>query len=339
MADGVSNDEVQVVNPPPKRSRILDRSTIVPIPVYSSKVKNCLHLKLPGPLFFEKSYSDVSTEFPQIKSPPVICVSDSEDDTELEHNTPEHALEAVCSLSPSPPKSPVEKQSRKVQKKIKELDRRLQAINSVFSPELEKTRPRRKRCKPIPVLQIEQDDDDDVVILSPASESQSSQYSTSAREIPLKIRYYTDIHRIPVCPSTPLSSAVTQLSIILDVPPARLLLLKDEVELPTSSTVGELGLGIADILECVIKAAENESQADSDGIITVKLQSKDKDSSWEFSILRNSPLGPIFSQYLSNMSSYAQKKVHFQFDGSKVTARQTPAQLDMEDGDIIEVWT
>lgn len=41
---------------------------------------------------------------------------------------------------------------------------------------------------------------------------------------------------------------LTQLSVILDVPPPRLLLLKEEVELPTHSTVGELGLGIADII-------------------------------------------------------------------------------------------
>uniref|UniRef100_A0A3P9B1Y6 Rad60/SUMO-like domain-containing protein n=1 Tax=Maylandia zebra TaxID=106582 RepID=A0A3P9B1Y6_9CICH len=30
--------------------------------------------------------------------------------------------------------------------------------------------------------------------------------------------------------------------------------------------------------------------------------------------------------------------MRFHFDGSKVTGSQTPAQLDMEDGDIIEVW-
>uniref|UniRef100_A0A7N6A5I4 NFATC2-interacting protein n=1 Tax=Anabas testudineus TaxID=64144 RepID=A0A7N6A5I4_ANATE len=35
----------------------------------------------------------------------------------------------------------------------------------------------------------------------------------------------------------------------------------------------------------------------------------------------------------------AQRKVRFHFDGSKVTHSQTPAELNMEDGDIIEVWT
>uniref|UniRef100_A0A671W2N8 Rad60/SUMO-like domain-containing protein n=1 Tax=Sparus aurata TaxID=8175 RepID=A0A671W2N8_SPAAU len=40
--------------------------------------------------------------------------------------------------------------------------------------------------------------------------------------------------------------------------------------------------------------------------------------------------------YLSRMSSRAQGTVRFHFDGCKVTHSQTPAQLDMEDGDIIE---
>jgi hypothetical protein len=38
------------------------------------------------------------------------------------------------------------------------------------------------------------------------------------------------------------------------------------------------------------------------------------------------------------MSVDARRKVRFQFDGSKVVHSQTPSQLDMEDGDVIEVW-
>uniref|UniRef100_A0A3Q3EVJ5 NFATC2-interacting protein n=1 Tax=Kryptolebias marmoratus TaxID=37003 RepID=A0A3Q3EVJ5_KRYMA len=134
----------------------------------------------------------------------------------------------------------------------------------------------------------------------------------------------------------PNPSPGSDLSVILKVPPPRLLLLKNDEELPTNSTVGELGLGIADIIECVVMAAEDESVS---SIITVKLQSKDRDSSLEFSIHREAPLSSVFSRYLSNVSAGAQRRVRFHFDGFKVTGDQTPAQLDMEDGDIIEVWT
>uniref|UniRef100_A0A665TJ40 NFATC2-interacting protein n=2 Tax=Echeneis naucrates TaxID=173247 RepID=A0A665TJ40_ECHNA len=175
--------------------------------------------------------------------------------------------------------------------------------------------------------------------MSPNSHSLSSSYSSSIREIPLKIRCRTDVHKIHVLSSTPLSDVLAQLSVILKVPPPRILLLRDDVELPTDSTVSELGLGIADIIDCVVMTAEDKNKAAAvDSIITVRLQGKDRDSSQEFSLSKDAPLGPIFSQYLSKMSPSAQRKVRFHFDGSKVVHSQTPAQLDMEDGDIIEVW-
>lgn len=48
--------------------------------------------------------------------------------------------------------------------------------------------------------------------------------------------------------STQINCVLKELSIILEVPPPRLLLLRDDKELPLDSTVGELGLGIADII-------------------------------------------------------------------------------------------
>lgn len=56
-------------------------------------------------------------------------------------------------------------------------------------------------------------------------------------------------------------------------------------------------------------------------------------------LFQEAPLSSVFSQYLTHVSPELQRKVRFHFDGSKVTGDQTPAQLDMEDGDIIEVWT
>lgn len=53
---------------------------------------------------------------------------------------------------------------------------------------------------------------------------------------------------------------------------------------------------------------------------------------------QDAPLGSVFSRYLCTMPGVARTTVRFHYDGSKVTDGQTPAQLDMEDGDIIEVW-
>ncbi|KAM9346266.1 NFATC2-interacting protein [Symphorus nematophorus] len=352
MAEAASDSDVPAVKPPPKRRRILDPSAIVPVPVYSNKVSSSLQLKPTAAMLIEKETKDEGADdnlwlqfSSRGPSPPVFSLSDSEEDevqNKSEQTKKTTELEAV--RSPSPPESPVQQQSRQVKQKIREIDRKLRAVNSLLSPEPRDRRTRRRR---VPSPDSDDDDviimtpsNDDVIITSPNPGVQDSPYSSSVREIPLKIRCRTDVHKIPVLSSTPLSDVVSQLSVLLNVPPPRLLLMKEEVELPTDSTVGENGLGIADIIECVVMAPEDKSEAgnDSSSRITVRLQSKDRDSSQEFSLPRDAPLGSIFSQYLSRMSSSVQRTVRFHFDGSKVTHSQTPAQLDMEDGDIIEVW-
>uniref|UniRef100_A0A3B4XIV0 NFATC2-interacting protein n=1 Tax=Seriola lalandi dorsalis TaxID=1841481 RepID=A0A3B4XIV0_SERLL len=140
--------------------------------------------------------------------------------------------------------------------------------------------------------------------------------------------------------STPLSDVLAQLSVILKVPPPRLLLLREEVELPTDATVSELGLGIADIIGEYCHCLRSSSSSSLHHQLCVYLFSQlDSNASCRlFVSFQDAPLGSIFSQYLSRMSPSAQRKVRFHFDGSKVADSQTPAQLDMEDGDIVEVW-
>ncbi|XP_072224887.1 NFATC2-interacting protein [Leuresthes tenuis] len=343
MAEAVSDCDVHAVKLPPKRRRILDPSAIAPVPVYSNKVSSSLRLKPTAAPLSDRTagdgaddglWAEFSSRIPP-PPPPIITLSDSEDEAEPEQRRGEHTeqrLDDARCPSPPPPESPVRKQSRKVRKKINEINRRLQAVSSILSPDQRRTSTRRRASRASPPLEPEEEDDDDVIV---TSDSQSSLCSSDpVREIPLKVRCRTDIHKIPVLSSTRLSDVVNQLSVILSVPPPRLLLLKEEVELPTDSTVGKLGLGIADIIECVVMSAEDQSSSS----ITVRLQSKDRDSSQEFTVHREAPLGAIFSRYLSSVSAGAQRNIRFHFDGAKVTGGQTPAQLDMEDGDIIEVW-
>ncbi|AWP19513.1 putative NFATC2-interacting protein [Scophthalmus maximus] len=363
MAESVSDGDSQAAKPASKRRRILDPSAVVPVPVYSNKVSSSLQLKPMAPVFTEQKddkddgaddslWSEFSSRGTKAAAAIVLSDFDEEEEEEEEEERvekkTEHKLAEFRCLSPSPPKSPVLKPSRQVNKMISEIDRRLQAVNSLLSPEPQnrtrtstRTRSRRRPDSPSPTSEGEQEDD--VIIMTP--DSWSSPYSSSLREIPLKIRCRTDVHKLLVLTSTPLSDVLAQLSAILNVPPSRLLLLRQEVELPTEATVGELGLGIADIIECSVMAAEDKGKdavigvgSGGDEVITVRLQSKDRDSSQEFSLHRDAPLGSVFSQYLSWLSPDGQTTVRFHFDGAKVTHSQTPAQLDMEDGDIVEVW-
>ncbi|XP_033945224.1 NFATC2-interacting protein isoform X2 [Pseudochaenichthys georgianus] len=335
MEEMVSDEEQEAVNPQPKRRRILDPSAIISVPVYTNQVSNGLQLKPTAASFTQKQISDDGADdslwfqfSPSISRTTALSYIDSEEDeTEVLLKKTQPAIFS----SPSPPGSPEVLQSRHAKNMINKIDIKLRAANTLDSPEC-----RRRHF-------IEEEDD--IICTNPNPGPQNSPYSESLREIPLKIRCMTHVHKIPVLSSTPLSDVLTRLSVILDAPPPRLMLLRKEEELPTNSTVGELGLGIADIIECVVMAAEDSSATEtsssssSSSSLTVRLQSKDRDSSQEFSLHRDAPLGSIFSQYMSKMSAPAKRKVRFHFDGCKVTDRQTPAHLDMEDGDIIEVWT
>ncbi|XP_029582988.1 NFATC2-interacting protein isoform X3 [Salmo trutta] len=306
------------VKPQLKRRRIIDPSSITTVPIYSNKVNSSLQL---NPTLFacDVNAGDNAEEVslwakspPSKKKKPVIVVlNDSEDESEPED-------------------------------KDLEINRKLKAVGSLLSPEA-KGRSGRRGCHSPPLTEY---DDDDIILMSPNSRPRSQPLSPSqdhspltSREITLKFRSRTDLYKIPVLTTVPLSKAVEQLSVKLKVPPSRILLLRRDIELPVHSTANELGLGIADIIDCVVIAADDKHEPEPSGdMITVRLQAKEKGSAQEYSLHKDAPLGSILSQYVSSMSVDARRKVRFQFDGSKVVHSQTPSQLDMEDGDVIEVW-
>nr|XP_061829350.1 NFATC2-interacting protein [Nerophis lumbriciformis] len=325
MADALSDIKVCVAKPPLKRRRILDSSAIVPVPIYSNKVNSSLHLKAELPPSDRFVPADQDGLWSQMSRrgharADVLTLSDSEEEQEVplvDHGADQGGS---CPLSPPPEDIPVQKQSRQFQKKINEVNRRLRAVSATLSPEGEgggRVLRRRRSAAP---------EQDDVIIV------ESESHDWRAQESRLKVRCRTEVYKLPVLSTTLLKEVASQLSAILDVPCHRLLLLREEAELPGHASVRELGLGIADILECVVMAEERG------GLISVRLQGKERGSARDFSVHKEAELGAIFSQYVSAMPARARREVQFHFDGCKVTANQTPAQLDMEDGDIIEVW-
>ncbi|KAM3864003.1 NFATC2-interacting protein [Diretmus argenteus] len=293
-----SDSAPEVITLPPKRRRIIDPSAITSVPIYSNKVSRS-----------KRVYSSF-----QMKPTPVA----------LAENENAGDFSDAGLWSPPPTKEII----------IHSL------IDSEEEPEVAEkseepaTRSGQRLGPP------EEDDDGDVIIVTSSSGRQGPPQESpqAARVIPLKIRCRTDLHKIPVLSSAPLSTVVDQLAAKLKVPPFRILLLRKERELPTHLSADQLGLGIADIIDSVVITDKDKPEAEDDGVITVRLQGKDKGSTREYSLHREAPLGSILSQYLSSMGS-ARRKMHFRFDGSRITHSQTPSQLDMEDGDVIEAWT
>lgn len=331
--------------PSPKRRRILNLSAVVPVPIYSNQVSSSLQLKLAPSTFSKETTDDPAADHSLFSpGPPQTTTSNSDSEDEEEEkkkSESDEESEPTCCPSPPPPVSPVQQQSRCVRRKISEVDRKLRAVSSLLSPELQ-TRRTRRHCgggDDDVIASSRHDEDDDVTIVTPPGAAEAS--SPYSREFPLKVRCRADVHKISVLSSTPLADVVAQMSSILDVPRPRLLLMREEAELPTDATVRELGLCIADIIECVVMAAEGGAVGGAEGSITVKLQSNGRDSSHHFTVNRDAPLGPVFAQYLSRVSQASRgsrRAPTFLFDGVQLNPQQTPAQLDMEDDDIIQVW-
>ncbi|XP_071389933.1 NFATC2-interacting protein [Centroberyx affinis] len=368
MSDSDSDLEVITpLKPLPKRRRIIDPSTIASVPIYSNKVNTCLQLKpSPAVLAETENTGDSAEASLWSQSPPKkpvrLSLSDSEEEEAETVQKKSEEPEDVRSPSPPPPTgTPAAKVSSRVSRKIHEINRQLGAVSSLLSPSPEmggrRSRRSRRTCS-APLEEEEEveqqysndndndDDDDDIIIVTPGAGPRGSPSARegsplTAREIPLKVRCRTDLHKIPVLSSAPLSKVVDELSVKLQVPPSRILLLRKEVELSTHLTANELGLGIADIIDCVVMAADEKQRPveDDSNVITVRLQGKEKGSTQEYSLHREAPLGSVLSQYLSGVSGGARHKVQFFFDGSKIAHSQTPSDLDMEDGDVIEVWT
>ncbi|KAJ3601686.1 hypothetical protein NHX12_032653 [Muraenolepis orangiensis] len=344
-SDSDSLTRVSPVNRPPKRRRIIiDPSTIKSVPIYSNKVNNCLQWKpTHAELLHNTTREDKCDHAEVLDSSPEPKVSNfpfTDSEEEGLHKSPDQTKtrEDVGLCSPSPPSTPSYPQvqvSTRVWRTMKQVNSRLDSVTSLLANSPTKMRTRRSGPPPTatsPSLPDALHCDDDIYLLEP-------EVPLVDREIKLKFRCRTGIHRVSVVSSSPLSEAVKVLSVKLNVPPSRILLLRNEMELPAHSSANQLSLSIADIIDCVVVAEDAKQEIQSSDIITVRLQGKDKGSTQEYSLNKEAPLGTILSQYTTSQSAGGRAKLRFLFDGSKINASHTPAQLDMEDGDVIEVWS
>ncbi|XP_028843175.1 NFATC2-interacting protein isoform X2 [Denticeps clupeoides] len=339
ISDSGSDTEAPTMKPPPKRRRILDPSAIPKVSIYSSKVDRSLELK---PAFLKAAHLiDVDEEeaallpqdFLEKQKTKVLDV-----DVEEEHKPQDD----IRSPSPPPPLGRAcVKLTRRANRKIREINKTLSVIDSIIK-QSDKTES--VPAKSFSPGDYDDYDDDDIVLVSSAQQQNKKPgpsphlVSQQSRQISLKFRCRTELLKIPVQSMAPLTHAVDQLSVKLGVPPNRILLLMKEVELSVTSTASELGLTIADIIDCVVIPDERKGDGKHSDVITVRLQSKEKGSAQEYSLRKDEPLRSIFSQYVSSLDNRTRQRVSFLFDGSRVTHSQTPSDLDMEDGDVIEAW-
>ncbi|KAM9457929.1 NFATC2-interacting protein isoform 2-T2 [Clarias gariepinus] len=307
-----SDSDVEIVahscpTPRPKRRRVLDPLSIPAVPISYKKVTHKPLVK--QPLYKQVDCTDISEEEkeaslwlpspPKCKNHPItINLSDSEEETEQEMPH----LETKRSNKRVRPKDIPDFSDCRSQ-----IHDRYKDDNNIIINNKKQRRPLKPKRR------------------------------DRARKISLKIRWRMDVHKIPVLSTDPLSKAVAQLSVKLKVPPTKILLMKNDDELQVHLTITQLDLSITDTIDCLVIADDKEDESSCD-VITLRLQGKEKGSVQEYSLDKDAPLGSILSQYTSGLSAAAKRKVKFLFDGLKLKHNQTPLQLDMEDGDVIDVW-
>ncbi|XP_060636526.2 NFATC2-interacting protein isoform X2 [Anolis sagrei] len=295
-----SDSEAEVIprKPPPKRRRLITDNTVPAVPVYSGKVQKSLHL-LPKSLTL--SYI-----------PQILNASDDEEETIPSENT-QLVEETRCqNQSPSPPPPP---RPRRYCRRDKILKQRLESLTSSLSAAKKS-------------LQDEETDaDTNDVILIDASDSQ---------ELLLKVRCRADLHRVSIRMTDPLQKVIEHMGQTLKVPPNRILLLLRDRELAADATPGRLGLGVADIVDCVVET--NNNQNSDSGNLRLRVQGKDKSSEMEIAVQKEEPLQVLMNHY-RQAQGLGKRKLVFHFDGQKLMETWTPEELGMESGDVIEVWS
>lgn len=229
----------------------------------------------------------------------------------------EEAILLVPDTAPLSPPLPRTKHTQALQK-LSEVNRCLQDLRSCLSP---------KQCRG----QNHLSQDDDVVLV------EGPTFSESPRLFPLKIRCRADLIKLPVRVSEPLQSVVDHMATHLGVSPSRILLLFGETELSPTATPRTLKLGVADIIDCVVLASSPET-AHSSQQLQLRVQGKEKHQMLEISLSPDSPLKTLMCRYQEAMG-LSGHKLSFFFDGTKLSGKELPADLGMESGDLIEVWS
>ncbi|XP_034279251.1 NFATC2-interacting protein isoform X2 [Pantherophis guttatus] len=168
--------------------------------------------------------------------------------------------------------------------------------------------------------------DEDDVILVDAFEPQ---------ELLLKVRCRADLYKICILMTEPLRRVVDHMSEILKVHPKRIILLHHDSELSPDSTPAKLDLGVASIIDCIVET--NNQPGDDSGNLLLRVQGKDRSSVMEITIQKGEPLEALMNNY-KQAQGQGRGKLVFYYDGQRLAETQTPEQLGMESGDVIEVW-
>ncbi|XP_074854580.1 NFATC2-interacting protein isoform X2 [Carettochelys insculpta] len=318
-----------VGQPRPKRRRVLCSSEVPVVPVYSNKVNSSFRLCQEVPAGQWQRGADLDVDEigpatpprPERPHAPRLLQGPCTDWLEEEPQS-QGAGRTVRDESPSPPPPP-QPTGRQRGRTRREVARQLRGLSTWLSAAQRSLR--------------EELPEDDVILVEPP-------LAPAPRQLQLKVRCRAEIHRIAVEMSQPLQVVVEHMAQKLQVQPGQILLLLRDVELLPSSTPQSLGLGVADILDCVVDVAAGAPQGAGEsgarpgpGELRLTVRGQEKDSQLTLSVPRTEPLRGLMQRYQEAMGLGGQQ-LRFFFDGQHLAGTSTPEQLGMEPDDVIEAW-
>ena len=162
------------------------------------------------------------------------------------------------------------------------------------------------------------------------------------RQIELKIRFMTDIHRIEVYEFDKISQVMEKLCEQIKVAVKDLNLYKDSeaVEpLAKDKTVKEAGLSIVSVLHarCKVISADISETCAANSKIEIKLQTKDRRAQPVMVSIEASDTMATLMEKFCQESGLEKSKVKVFFDGEQINETDTATDLDLEGGECMDV--
>ncbi|GFR69109.1 NFATC2-interacting protein [Elysia marginata] len=225
--------------------------------------------------------------------------------------------------SPSPPPQFKAKQKVTAQRKRlnKKVSNALQTINNVKG--------RLEKLGKITPKQKIRGRQSDVMIIG-------EEEGIAKKDMVVKVRYLSTVHRISMNLDDTLHSLTSQLSSMLeDVEEHALSLFLSDQLLDLSLTVRSANLSVADILDCHHIKPSDTSESTEDSISLV-VQCRHSRSKTTIMTNKRQPLKCVLEQY-AKKTGLNPGSMRLVFDGEDVDPRHTPHKLDMEDMDIVDV--
>ncbi|XP_064612837.1 NFATC2-interacting protein-like [Liolophura sinensis] len=300
--------------------------------IYSTRVSNCMNALRKGKLGIRVDLADSSSDNEeggfiesgkQGRQPSAEHLTDDINLHDLSQNSPPRDdSQTLANRSPTPPPSPPSSPKTLYPSTVgNKLSTNVRnAIKFLHSPHLTDYTPL---------------EDQDLIF-------DGEEPADTVRKMMVKVRSRSGIQRFSLKMTETFKRIFSEMAEHEGVKEGQIVMFRREESIRPAHTPESLSLHVADIIDCRIggEADMNESLDCSlvENVITIFIQGKDSRSKTAIKMRKDDPLETGLQKYCKQ-SGATMETMSLVFDGDVVSVNQTPDDLDMEDGDCIDVIT